>query len=77
MAEQQQTRIIKVPAALGQWIAVNVEFEAMLCVSPTPTPVLAVGHCVGDAAASGSPGHFFGRAPTKPHPLDLGPWGAT
>ena len=35
MAEQQRTRFIAVPPALGQLIAVNAEFEVLLCVNPT------------------------------------------
>jgi hypothetical protein len=34
VAEQQQARPIEVPTALGQLIAVNAEFEMLLCVSP-------------------------------------------
>ena len=34
MAEQQQTRPVVVPLALGQLIAVNAEFEVLLCVNP-------------------------------------------
>ena len=34
MAEQQQTPTIVVPPALGQSIAVNAEFEVLLCVRP-------------------------------------------
>jgi hypothetical protein len=33
MAEQQQTRLIEVPAALGQLIALNVEYEVLLCLN--------------------------------------------
>jgi hypothetical protein len=35
MAEQQQTRAIVVPPALGQVIAVNVEFKVLLCIQPS------------------------------------------
>jgi hypothetical protein len=34
MAEQQQACSITVPLALGQLIAVNAEFEVLLCVNP-------------------------------------------
>jgi hypothetical protein len=33
LAEQQQTQAIVVPPALGQLIAVNAEFEVLLCAS--------------------------------------------
>jgi len=35
MAEQQQTRAIVVPPALGQVIAVNVEFKVLLYIQPS------------------------------------------
>jgi hypothetical protein len=34
MAEQQQTRPIEVPRTLSRLIALNVEYAALLCVSP-------------------------------------------
>ena len=34
MAQQQQTRPVEVPVALGQLIAVNAEFEVLMCLNP-------------------------------------------
>jgi hypothetical protein len=34
MAEQQQTQTVEVPLALGQLVAVNAEFEVLLCIRP-------------------------------------------
>ena len=34
MAEQQQTQTVEVPPALGQLVAVNAEFEVLLCIRP-------------------------------------------
>ena len=48
MAEQQQTRPVVVLPALGQLIAVNAEFEVLLCVNPkcrkAVSPAGAVEH---------------------------------
>jgi hypothetical protein len=35
MAGQQQAQSVEVPAALSQLIALNVEYEVLMCISPT------------------------------------------
>jgi hypothetical protein len=46
MAEQQETYAIEVPAALGQVVAANAEFEVLLCVKPQCRKAVSPGGAV-------------------------------